>query len=259
MAEAIRRISVRRGYDPAGYVLVAFGGAGAQHACAVAGLLGILTVLVPRDAGLLSALGLGAAVIERFAHRQVLMPLAECGGRLAGWLDELGGEARRAVVAEGVPEREAAVRRRLAELRFTGQESALEVEIGAGGDVRHDLAAAAGDAFAERYRERYGYLPEGREIELVALRLAASSADATLEPAAEEPRAPAAASSTAGRRRAWFDGWRETPVYDRDALRTGARVAGPALVFEAHSATVLPPGWSLTVDRVGALRLEAER
>jgi 5-oxoprolinase (ATP-hydrolysing) len=260
MAEAIRRISVRRGFDPAGYVLVAFGGAGAQHACAVAGLLGNRTVLVPRDAGLLSALGLGAAVIERFAHRQVLMPLGACGGgRLAGWLDELGEAARRAVAAEGIAEGEAAVRRRLAELRFAGQESALEVEIGAGGDVRHDLAAVVGDAFAERYRERYGYLPEGREIELVALRVAASSADATLEPAAEEPRAPAAASSAAGRRRAWFDGWRETPVYDRDALRTGARLAGPALVFEAHSATVLPPGWSLTVDRVGALRLEAER
>ena len=305
MAEAIRRISVRRGYDPAGYAMVAFGGAGAQHACAVAGLLGAGTVLVPRDAGLLSALGLGAAVVERFAHRQVLAPLAECGGRLAGWLDELGAGARTAVVAEGVPEGEAAVRRRLAELRFAGQESVIEVEIGAGDQTAGDLAAEIGGAFAGRYRERYGYLPEGREVELVALRVAASSmpggasdpgsavrdragfdpmprpettavagaagtghaagAGPAAEAAGGATRTPAAASGAgrppipAGRRKVWFDGWRETPVFDRDALGAGARLAGPALVFEAHSATVLPPGWGLAVDGAGALRLEAER
>ena len=94
MAEAIRSISLRRGYDPAGHALVAFGGAGAQHACAVAELLGIASVLVPADAGLLSALGLGAAVVERFAQRQVLEPLDRVKGeRIAGWLDELGREA----------------------------------------------------------------------------------------------------------------------------------------------------------------------
>ena len=104
MADAIRGISLRRGYDPAEYALVAFGGAGAQHACAVATLLGVAQVLVPPDAGLLSALGLGAAVVERFAERQVLQPLADVGGRLAA----LARRARRtrplaAVAAEGVP------------------------------------------------------------------------------------------------------------------------------------------------------------
>ncbi len=298
MAEAIRRISVRRGYDPAAYALVAFGGAGAQHACTVAGLLGISTVLVPRDAGLLSALGLGAAVIERFAHRQVLAPLGACRDRLAGWLAELGAEARRAVAAEGVTADAVAVRRRIAELRFAGQESAIEVELGspaagpaaAGGDRGAGLAGLLLDGFNERYRERYGYLPEGREVELVALRVAASTGagggvaeeeapgDAAGQAGrgaevrgggAGRPEAVAAAapgsavpgrasgSSPAASRSAWFaGGWRETPVHDRAALTGGDRLAGPALVFEAHSATVLPPGWTLTVDRARALVLE---
>src|SRR5262249_1831168 len=77
MADAIRQVSLRRGFDPAEHALVAFGGAGGQHACAVADRLGISTVLIPPDAGLLSALGLGHAVLERFAEEQVLRPLAE--------------------------------------------------------------------------------------------------------------------------------------------------------------------------------------
>ena len=77
MADAIRRISLQRGYDPADYALVAFGGAGAQHACGVAALLGVETILVPADAGLLSALGIGHAAIERFAERQLLRLLPD--------------------------------------------------------------------------------------------------------------------------------------------------------------------------------------
>ena len=89
MAEAIRHISVREGIDPAGYSLVAFGGAGGQHACRVAELLGMEEVILPGDAGLLSAMGLGHAVIERFAQREVLRPLEGIGSRIEGWLKEL--------------------------------------------------------------------------------------------------------------------------------------------------------------------------
>src|SRR6185503_11703807 len=101
MAEAIREISVRQGYDPAGYALLAFGGAGGQHACAVAELLGIAAVVVPADASLLSALGLGVARLERVASQQVLRPLAEVGDELPGWLAELGEAASAEVRAQG--------------------------------------------------------------------------------------------------------------------------------------------------------------
>lgn len=253
MAEAIRGISLRRGYDPADYALVAFGGAGAQHACAVAGLLGIGAVLVPADAGLLSALGLGAAVVERFAQRQVLERLdALPAGRLAGWLGELGREAVAAVLAEGVPAATVEVRRRLLSLRFAGQEATLLLDLpGAGGaeEIRR--------AFQAAYREVYGYAPEGRAIEVESLRVAASSAPASETEVLDEPAgASGVPAEPAGERRACFGGeWRRVPWFDRSRLRPGAVFHGPALIFESHSATVVREGWEGKVDRAGALAL----
>jgi 5-oxoprolinase (ATP-hydrolysing) len=249
MAEAIRGISLRRGYDPAGHALVAFGGAGAQHACAVAELLGIARVLVPADAGLLSALGLGAAVVERFAHRQVLAPLDRVLADLPGWLDELGREAAEAVAAEGIAPGEIEVRRRLLNLRFLGQESTLAVEYVAPESIE--------PAFAAAYREIYGYAPEGRAIELESIRVAASSrpleADTKPRP---EPRRFAAEPS--GTRRGWFGGWREVPFYDRSRLLPGDHFLGPALVFESHSATVVAEGWWGRVDGAENLLLQVK-
>ncbi len=246
MAEAIRSISLRQGYDPAGHALVAFGGAGAQHACAVAELLGIASVLVPADAGLLSALGLGAAVLERFAQRQVLAPLASIRGeRLGGWLAELGREAVAAVAAEGVAPEQIAVRRRLLDLRFAGQEATLAVE--------YEEDAAIEPAFAAAYQEIYGYAPEGRAIELESIRVVASSRDSGMAdddmPAFPSSPSPAAPATT---RRCWIGGaWRDVPVFDRARLAPGATFAGPSLVFEAHSATVVGEGWRRPGGRGG--------
>jgi len=248
MADAIRRISLRRGFDPAGYALVAFGGAGGQHACAVARLLGIGTVLVPADAGLLSAVGLGRAVIERFAERQVLAPLDELGDGLEEIFGELTGVARDAVAAEGVDPGEVVVRRRIANLRFAGQDSSLAVEVGIGAD--------AGRAFRRAYRRLYGYLPAARVVEVESLRVVASS-----RPARERRRpAPRARrrAQVRGEQRCWVGGgWRRVPLLAREDLRPGDRAVGPALVSEAHAATFLPPGWRLTVDGARALVLTA--
>lgn len=265
MAEAIRGISLRRGYDPAEYALVAFGGAGAQHACAVAALLGMDTVLVPADAGLLSALGLGAAVVERFAQRQVLMPLAAAVAHLDGWCEELGREAAAAVAAEGVPRTEVEVRRRIVALRFAGQESTLPVE--------YLGAAALAGAFAAAYREVYGYEPEGRAIEVESLRVVASSgrvAASTGLPFADEAGeaggdGDAGGAAEAGRvaaahrvtmQRAFIGGtWREVPAYERSSLAVGAAFAGPALVVEDHTATVVEADWTCRLDEAAALVL----
>lgn len=247
MAEAIREVSVRRGYDPADHALVAFGGAGAQHACAVAELLGIASVLVPADAGLLSALGLGVAVVERFAQRQVLEPLARVEPLLPSWLAELGREAVAEVVAEGIPPAAARVRRRLLNLRFAGQESALTVEHG-------ELPVE--EDFAVVYREVYGYAPEGRAIEVESVRVVASSALEEEEGAAVSAAAPHAAEP-AGSRSCCFAGvWQDVPFFDRAGLRPGATFAGPALVFEAHSATVVGEGWEGRVDGAAGLVLQ---
>ncbi|HTG36856.1 MAG TPA: hydantoinase/oxoprolinase family protein [Thermoanaerobaculia bacterium] len=249
MAEAIRSISLRRGYDPAGHALVAFGGAGAQHACAVAELLGIGDVLVPADAGLLSALGLGAAVVERFAQRQVLEPLDRVKGeRIAGWLAELGREAAEAVLAEGIAAEEIAVRRRLLNLRFAGQEATLAIDYGEGGAIEL--------AFDVAYREIYGYAPEGRAIELESIRVVASSRLSENEDVRVPDPEPSAVAP-AGVRRCWTGGtWQEIPFFDRSHLIPGAPFAGPALVFESHSATLVAERWQGRVDGAGNLALK---
>ena len=245
MADAIRGISLRRGYDPAEYALVAFGGAGAQHACGVASRLGIGTVIVPTDAGLLSALGIGHAPLERFAERQVLRPLDEVGSALPARFDALAAEAVEAVAREGVPRGEIAVRRRIANLRYVGQDSTLTVE--------WDGSGGLSDAFEARYAAVYGHRPASRPIEVESLRAIASTRVADPpSSAAPDPHD----AHPAGTRPTWIGGaWREVPVFERDALRPGARIAGPALVAERHSATFVAAGWTAAVDGAGNIAL----
>ncbi len=246
MADAIRRISLRRGYDPTGYAMVAFGGAGGQHACAVAALLGIHTVLVPPDGGLLSAVGLGQAVVERFAQRQVLQPLRDVEAALPDLTAELEREARAAVVAEGVAPEDVAVRRAIANVRFVGQDTALAVDVTGGTAVRAGFEAA--------YAALYGYTPARRPVELESLRVVASSRAATATAAPPPP--PALRVEPAGRQRAFIAGsWREAAVHERHDLAAGDVLDGPALVFERHSATVVDAGWAAAVDGAGALVL----
>jgi 5-oxoprolinase (ATP-hydrolysing) len=249
MADAIRRISLARGYDPADYALVAFGGAGAQHACAVAARLGIQRVLVPEDAGLLSAAGLGAAVVERFLELQVLLPLAEVRDRIDSWMEELGQKAVAAVAEEGVPPAEIEVRRRLLDLRFAGQEGTIAIELLPDTPIEQ--------AFASAYRGLYGYTPEGRPVELVALRAIASSRPTAAGAPSFEPRtaAPLAPEASIHRRACFSSRFREVPVYERAELVPGAIFPGPALVFESHSATVVGEGWEGQIDAARALVL----
>ncbi len=261
MADAVRRISVRRGYDPRDYALVAFGGAGGQHAGAVAELLGIGKILVPREAGLLSALGLGAAVIERFAQRQVLRPLAEIAGpELAGsglpaMLGELERRAVDEVAAEGVVREVIEVRRRIAFLRFAGQETALEVAV----EKRppEALEAALAGAFKARYEALYGYRPTARPIEVESLRVVASSRPPEAPPDAgtPDPGAPVRrAAVPTGRQRAFFAGaWREVMVYAGPDLAPGDGLAGPALVLDDYSTLVVEVGWRAEVATNGTI------
>jgi len=251
MADAVRRISLRRGYDPAEYALVAFGGAGGQHACSLAELLGMAAVIVPADAGLLSAVGLGAAVVERFAQRQVLEPLAAVADRLPEMLGDLADDALRAVEDEGVAAGAVEVRRRLLHLRLAGQESTLVVEPSGSDGSAEELTAAFGTA----YSQLYGYPPPDRPIEVESVRVVASSRT-------ELGKVPATETSTRAahpvdhRTVLFAGGWRETAIYERESLDRGDALDGPALVFERHAATVVTPGWSARVDGAGNLLLE---
>ncbi|MEO8503720.1 MAG: hydantoinase/oxoprolinase family protein [Acidobacteriota bacterium] len=252
MAEAIRRISVREGYDPRSSTLLAFGGAGGQHASAVADLLGMQRVLVPRDAGLLSALGLGSAVIERFAEQQVLLPLDE-RLELPRRLGELEAKARADVAAQGVPESAVTLRRRIAGVRLLGQDAALQIEL-SGENVAVDEVDTA---FRRAYREIYGYPAPPRGLEVDSLRVVAAGGIESGETApSETPARPLTRAGSNEQGRAFFDGGCQVvPLFQRSELSEGQAFRGPALVLEAHSSTVVEPGWHAVLDRAGALVL----
>jgi 5-oxoprolinase (ATP-hydrolysing) len=250
MADAIRRISIRKGYDPADYALVAFGGAGGQHGCAVAERLGISKIVIPRDVSLLSALGLGHAAIEQFAERQVLRLLDEALPSVPGWIDELAREAKAALERTGVPRGRSEIRRRIVNLRFAGQDSVLHID--------YDDETPLRNAFEDKYRKIFGHWQKHRPIEIESIRVVASSKPEKSMGVGDPPVSNGTGRKKPRRVRAWFGGWCDTDAHERDNLPVGARVAGPALVFERYSVTVIERGWSAEVDGAGALVLKRE-
>jgi N-methylhydantoinase A len=244
MTRALRVISIERGLDPRELTLVAFGGAGGLHACALAEELRIPRVLVPRAAGVLSALGLAISDVRRDHVHPFLAPLEQADPaeveavfaaleRRAG--EQLAGDPRRAVT-------------RSADARYQGQ--SFELTVGA-----EDLAGLAGRFHAEHQR-RYGYRMDDEPVELVNLRLVATVPGD--KPELRE--ASASGEVPCGRRRAGFDGdWREVDVVRRDDLGAGSGVHGPAVVEFAESTLLVRPGWRGTVDQAGALVLERAR
>ncbi|SDL29165.1 5-oxoprolinase (ATP-hydrolysing) [Catalinimonas alkaloidigena] len=248
MADAIRHISVQKGYDPTEYTLLAFGGAGGQHACRVAERLGILQVLVPADAGLLSALGMGAAVVERFASRQVLRPLEEAKPDLPALTEALAAEARAQLHAEGYADELLEVKQVHAFLRFRGQDSSLEIV--------YDEPDTLETRFLQRYREVYGHVVE-RPIEVVNWQVQVATRPPAPEdlPSEMETYTP----SPEGHRRHYTGGgWHEVPVYLREAMRPGAVCAGPALLIDRNSTTVVEAGWAARIDAAGNALLSVE-
>ncbi len=247
MADAIRSVSLRRGFDPTEYALVVFGGAGGQHGCGVARHLGIQTLIVPPDAGLLSAWGLGRVRLERIAQSQILRPLSDDEAFVTVELDRLGREAVHAVAAEGIDPDRVVIRRRIADLRYRGQDTSLAVDVPESTPLHR--------AFEDRYEAVYGHRPEPRPVEVESLRVIASA-----EPERDEvsPRA-ASGGSTATRResmRTWLDDeWREVPIYRREELQPGDEIEGPCLVPDPYTAVLVDDGWMAKLDASGALVL----
>jgi N-methylhydantoinase A len=238
MTRALRVISVERGLDPRDFALVAFGGAGGMHACALAEELGMATVLVPRAGGVLSALGLAISDVRRDYVRPFLASLEGLDlERLERAFAELEEQARGDL-------EEPSLRRR-ADLRHRRQ--AFELT------VKADRAGALHERFLEAHERRYGYRMEDEPVELVNVRVVA-----TVEvdkPALREeppPRAPQARS-----REIVVDGERHSAaVLSRDGLGAGSRVEGPAVVEFREATCVVRPGWAGTVDDAGTLVLE---
>ena len=240
MAKAIRVISVERGYDPRDFTLVAFGGGGPVHACQLAHSLRVPRVLVPALPGALSAVGILLADTMREYSRTVMLPLHAALDTIYEEMEAVGREDFRAEGLEGISYRSA-------DLRYKGQGYELNVPFGP------EMAAQ----FHTLHQRRYGFQSDTRPLEVVNLRVRMVSPAERFEQTRQPLIEGDGTHALVGSRKVFFEGeFQETRIYDRDLLRPGDVFAGPAIVTEYSSATILPPGDVLRVDGMGNLVIE---
>ncbi|WP_290739677.1 hydantoinase B/oxoprolinase family protein [Amaricoccus sp.] len=236
MANAIKTISVQRGHDVTEHCLTVFGGAGAQHACAIADTLGMRVCLVHPMASLLSAYGMGLADIRASRVEAVEADL-DAASRLAAAsrLDGLGVVVLGEVEAQGVPERAIRLTQRV-HLKVKGADAALAVPFGTLAEMRA--------TFAETHRARFGFEP-GAALVIHAVEVEAVGEAADLrEPPRDLVERPEDACEVALTAPVWLHGgWVETRFVRRGALAPGDRVSGPAVIVEDHTSILVEPGW----------------
>ncbi|MFD6228004.1 hydantoinase B/oxoprolinase family protein [Streptomyces sp. NPDC060232] len=248
MAAAVKRISVQRGHDVTRYALTSFGGAGGQHACAVADALGIRTVLVPPMAGVLSALGIGLADTVTVRERSVELPLEEASmRRIHVVVEELETAARAVLHAEDVPAERILVTQ-TARLRYDGTDTAVTVALAD--------APAMTEAFEASHRAMYSFLMD-RPVIVEALSVEATGLTPQPDLSHLAETGPADDDASPDTVPLYTDGaWREVSLRRRELLRPGAVVTGPAVITEAQATTVVDSGWRATVNSTGHLLVE---
>ncbi len=256
MANAIKKISVQRGYDVTRYLLNSFGGAGGQHACLVADALGMESVLIHPLSGLLSAYGIGLATVSASRQQALLKPLAEGSAKA---IDALIADLRAQVLTDldeqGVPA-DATDWLPVLMLRYAGTDTPLPVPFG-----HRDLARARAD-FEAAHKAQFGFIYDDKEITVEAIDLQAHDARET---GAEEPElaTETASPDPSETTRIFADGgWHAAGVFRREALGPGAVVTGPALIIEANQTIVIEPGWRAEItarDHVLMRRYQAAK
>jgi N-methylhydantoinase A len=251
MAKVLRIVTVERGLDPREFTLVAFGGGGPLHACAVADELGIARIVVPAHPGLFSARGL----LEADLHANEALPVLRATSELdvealEQWFARSEARSRASLLAQGATPESIALRRQH-EARYRGQSFELT--------IAHDPSPESiAQRFAAAHRARYGYDVPGEVVELVTAHLTAVGAlpHARRADSYQRDDGPRAAP---GHRRLWLDGaFAGVAVKPRAALAEGERLAGPAIVEEYDSTTYVAPQWTLEAgSEVLTLRSEA--
>jgi N-methylhydantoinase A len=252
MVGALRAVLIERGLDPRDFALLAFGGAGPPHACDLMHELGIGSGIVPNHPGQFSAFGfiMTDARVDRHRTLQQTSPTFDRAR---------ASETMRELVAAGLADLkhqgygEPIEIQRSIEMRYHGQNYELEVPVPF--DVFDERTTPAlWDAFHDLHQQRFGFSIRGQAIEIVNFMVTVTALTpkpdfAVLSAATGEPEA-------VGRRRVVYDdGPHDTPVFDRGTLRQGHRIAGPAVIEEAASVTLLRPGQTLSVDQYGNLRI----
>jgi N-methylhydantoinase A len=250
MVSAIKEISISRGYDPRDFVLLAYGGAGPMHAAFIADELDITKIVIPPRPGNFSAFG---ALISNIRHDYVRSLRVDLStSDLCGILEafaQLEASARETMIAEGIPGEKITIVRACG-MRYIGQSWDLAVRISSSTREPRELA----DLFHRAHEQRFGYRLADK-VEVVGLRISAIGE-------IEKPRLPEwtdegeAQSALLERRSVHFAGkGAPTPIYDRDRLPRGTKIAGPAIIEEMGSVTIVPHDWNLEVGKLGELRL----
>ncbi len=262
MANAIKKISVQRGYHVGHYALNCFGGAGGQHACLVADALGMTTVLIHPYSSLLSAYGMGFAAVRATRQQAIEEPLASAMPVLRKAGEELNARAIEELESQGFPVERLRIEAR-AHLRYAGTDTAIPaLAYNLTALARQTIATASLNAdamkleFERAHRARFGFIDESKEIVLEALSVEAIY-DGDKPQIVQEPVAPSPPPVPAATTRVFSRGrWHEAAVFLRGDLKRGNEVRGPAIVIEPHQTVVVEDGWRAKLTHLDHLLLE---
>jgi N-methylhydantoinase A len=260
MADATKVVSVQRGHDPREYSLVSAGGACSIHACKIAEEVGCRTVIVPKAASVFCALGMLESDI-RLDHVRTYNASIP-GIDLAGFNEVIGqleAKALAELLQEGV-ERQRATLLRYLDVRYVGQHHEVTIEIPHGQPIGPAHLPEIADAFHRTHERLYTYATPENTLEIMNLRVTAVGAVEKAGLSRQPLGGPDVASARKGERPVYFEergGFAGAPVYDRDRLRPGNRIAGPAVVEERITTVIVHPGWNLRVDEYENIVMEA--
>jgi len=256
MANAIKKISVQRGYDVTGYLLNCFGGAGGQHACLVADALGMEAVLIHPFSGLLSAYGIGLSAVEASRQQALLAPLSiESVPAIDALIETLRGQVFAELQAQGVPDAQVEWRPNLL-IRYDGSDTALPV------DFTSRSIEDARQEFERAHKAQFGFIYDDKPMVVEAIDLHGRDARPAGRNESDHPLAEATAAPTLTRRVYCEGSWHEAGIFLRRDLEPGKRIAGPALIVEDHQTIVVEPGWQAEItakDHVLLRRVQPKR
>jgi len=251
MAKVLRIVSVERGHDARDFTLLAFGGGGPLHACAVADEIAVTRIVVPPHPGVFSAYGLLAADVRATAVRSLVAPAGDAAwSRAQALFDELARAGDAALADQEIPPAERTFVREL-DLRYVGQSTELTV-------VAPASLAAAVEGFHQRHERRYGFAARRDPVEIVTVRVVAVGTTPKPRLVARDTGGPRPPEPAALRgRREVYDGraFVDTPVYDRRRLRPGDAFDGPAVIEQYDATTYVAPNWHAQVDGFDNLSL----
>jgi 5-oxoprolinase (ATP-hydrolysing) len=256
MANAIKKISVQRGYDVTRYLLNCFGGAGGQHACLVADALGMETVLIHPFSGLLSAYGIGLAVVSASRQQALLKPLAEASlPAIREMITELGGQVLAELKGQGIEKADVAEHAVL-HIRYDGTDTSLPV------GFDHGSIAQAKKAFEAAHKAQFGFVYDDKPMVVEAVGVEGTDRRDQGRDESDQPSVDAEPKPVEKRPLFSEGGHREAGIFRRADLSPGSRVTGPALIIEGHQTIVVEPGWRAEItakDHVLLRRIEKKR